>query len=178
MDNPALDYSLHTVTADQQALIWLMLQYAAQEESLEALQWQPELARYAAGWGRAGDMGIVAIAEDTAIGTAWLRQWSLAQRGFGFIDVDIPEMAIAVLPDYRGQGVGTQLIIQLLWAAQAYYPAVCLNVRAASPALRLYQRLGFRKVPNSDSVTRTGEICVNLIYPFASPTPPPPEPPS
>lgn len=168
-DGSGLDYTLAVITADQEALIWQMLMHAAHEDSLEALQWQPELARYAAGWGRSGDLGIVAIAEATPIGAAWLRQWTLANRGFGFVDTAIPEMAIAVLPEYRGQGVGTQLVIQLLWAAREYYPAVSLNVRADNPARRLYERLGFRKVPDSDMVNRTGGVSFNLVYPFAPP---------
>jgi ribosomal protein S18 acetylase RimI-like enzyme len=55
----------------------------------------------------------------------------------------IPELAIAVLPQYIGQGIGARLLARLLEDARSLYPAVVLSVRDANPARRLYERLGF-----------------------------------
>ena len=50
---------------------------------------------------------------------------------------------IALLPNARGHGLGTQLIQQLLIDARASNATVGLQVRKNNPALHLYQRLGF-----------------------------------
>ena len=57
-----------------------------------------------------------------------------------------PELAIAVLPDHIGQGIGTQLLKHLLEAARKVYPAVMLSVRQNNPAWHLYERMGFQVV--------------------------------
>jgi ribosomal protein S18 acetylase RimI-like enzyme len=51
-------------------------------------------------------------------------------------------MDIALLPAYRGQGIGTRLLDALL--AQAQGAPVTLHVEPLNPAQRLYRRLGFR----------------------------------
>jgi ribosomal protein S18 acetylase RimI-like enzyme len=106
----------------------------------------PEVARYARGWGRDGDLGIVAvdIATSEGIGAAWLRLWSDQERGYGFTDLATPELTIALLPEFRGRGIGTQLLQHLLARADERYPRVCLSVTLGNPAARLYERLGFR----------------------------------
>jgi ribosomal protein S18 acetylase RimI-like enzyme len=50
---------------------------------------------------------------------------------------------MAVVSEYRGQGVGSQLLGHLLQAADDHYRAVSLSVSADNPALRLYHRFGF-----------------------------------
>jgi ribosomal protein S18 acetylase RimI-like enzyme len=50
-----------------------------------------------------------------------------------------------VAPGYRGQGLGTRLLAELLAAPAARGP-VSLSVSADNPARRLYERFGFRPV--------------------------------
>jgi ribosomal protein S18 acetylase RimI-like enzyme len=50
---------------------------------------------------------------------------------------------IALLPDYRGGGVGTALLRDLLDEADAAGKHVTIHVERFNPALRLYERLGF-----------------------------------
>ena len=50
---------------------------------------------------------------------------------------------MAVLPDCRGQGVGTALLEGLLAVARERYTVVSLSVSAENPAVKLYRRLGF-----------------------------------
>ncbi|MBD0267286.1 MAG: GNAT family N-acetyltransferase [Cyanobacteria bacterium Co-bin8] len=149
-------------TADRE-IVWQMLMHAAHESSLEAVKDQPALARYAAGWGRAGDMGIVALLQDQPIGAAWLRLWQGHNRGFGFVAEDVPELAIAVLPDYQSQGIGTQLLSRLLHSARGWYGAVSLSTRADNPAVKLYKRMGFVKVLDSEVINRTGGVSFTMI---------------
>ncbi len=53
---------------------------------------------------------------------------------------------ISLLPEYRRRGIGTTLLGQLLTEAGRAGQTVGLQVLAASPAIRLYERLGFTAV--------------------------------
>ena len=60
-------------------------------------------------------------------------------RGSGELRV----MDIALLPEWRGRGIGTGLVCDLLAEAAATASIVSLYVEAHNPARRLYARLGF-----------------------------------
>jgi len=53
---------------------------------------------------------------------------------------------IAVLPEYRGSGIGTQLLQNLLKRAVDARKPVKLQVFESNPAVRLYERLGFSQI--------------------------------
>jgi len=116
----------------------------------------PEISRYWRGWGRTGDIGVMAVntGADAPVGAAWLRLWSGSNRGYGFISHDIPEMSVSVIPNMRGRGIGTTLIGDLLTRADDRFDAVSLSVDKVNPAISLYTGFGF--VPwnrDGDSIT-------------------------
>lgn len=53
-------------------------------------------------------------------------------------------MDIALLPQWRGQGLGSRLMREVLELAWQEGLPVRIHVEKFNPALRLYQRLGFR----------------------------------
>ena len=53
---------------------------------------------------------------------------------------------IALLPEYRGRGVGSTLIKQVLAEGEAAGKPVSVHVEQFNPAVHLYERLGFEKV--------------------------------
>ena len=53
---------------------------------------------------------------------------------------------IALAPEFRGQGVGTQLLRELIAEAQASGRPVTIHVEQGNPARRLYERMGFAPV--------------------------------
>jgi ribosomal protein S18 acetylase RimI-like enzyme len=162
----AMNYTVRALTAEDQSIVWEMLRYAAHEPSLECIQKQSYLARYASNWGRVGDVGCVATKDIASIGAAWLRLRVEEDKGFGYVSDEIPELAMAVLPDFRGQGIGTRLLMQVLEVAKGRFPAVSLNVRGDNCAVRLYERAGFIKVPGSDMINRTGGVSFNMVCEF------------
>ena len=50
---------------------------------------------------------------------------------------------IALLPEHRGNGVGSSLLRDLIAEADAAGKSVTIHVERVNPALRLYERLGF-----------------------------------
>ena len=53
---------------------------------------------------------------------------------------------IALMPDHRGQGIGSSLLATVVAEADAAGLPIRLHVEPWNPAKRLYERLGFRTV--------------------------------
>jgi ribosomal protein S18 acetylase RimI-like enzyme len=53
---------------------------------------------------------------------------------------------IALLPEHRGRGIGRSLLDAILTESGRAGTPVCIQVERSNPALRLYERLGFRVV--------------------------------
>ena len=106
---------------------------------------EPGIRHYFEGFGsKPGDIGVAAWSGDQAVGMAWTRLLGGDDPGYGHLDDNTPELSMAVLPEWRGQGVGTRLIGSLLPAvAAAGYRQVSLSVQKDNPAIHLYQRAGF-----------------------------------
>jgi GNAT superfamily N-acetyltransferase len=105
------------------------------------------VSRYVLGWGRRGDAAVIAIDDYWPVGAAWYRLFSRDEPGYGFVDEKTPEISIAVVPNKRGSGHGSQLLDALIERAREDgYKALSLSVEPDNPALHLYERMGFRKV--------------------------------
>jgi ribosomal-protein-alanine N-acetyltransferase len=113
----------------------------------------PRIASYVRGWGRRGDVAVIAVDDDgRRLGAAWFRLFSEEEPGFGFVDAETPEISIAVAPDSRGRGIGTALLEALAdRACHEGFHALSLSVRPGNPAARLYERFGFARVESPDS---------------------------
>jgi ribosomal protein S18 acetylase RimI-like enzyme len=111
----------------------------------------PELSPYVHNWGEPTDEGFLALVNGKPVGAVWIRLLTGSNRGYGYVDDHTPELSIAVLPEYRGKGIGEMLMRCLFSSMEACYSAICLSVSAENPALRLYQRLGFVEVGNDSS---------------------------
>ena len=113
---------------------------------------EPELARYLEEFGRSGDFGVMALDLQSSEpqGAAWWRLFPRNAPGFGFVDDRTPEISIAVVPELRGGGVGTELLRSLIAeAGRQNIKQLSLSVERDNPALRLYERFGFHH-PRAD----------------------------
>jgi ribosomal protein S18 acetylase RimI-like enzyme len=125
---------------------------AEERPPFDELLGNPEISRYVDGWGRKGDVAIVALDRlEEPVGAAWYRSYTADAPGYGFVGPDVPELAIAVYPECRGQRVGSLLLGTLVSRARSDgHDAISLSVADANPARRLYERHGFRATPSPD----------------------------
>jgi ribosomal protein S18 acetylase RimI-like enzyme len=57
---------------------------------------------------------------------------------------------IALLPEHRGAGIGTKLLRELQEEAKAGGKPVTIHVEKFNPALRLYERMGFKMIEEKE----------------------------
>jgi ribosomal protein S18 acetylase RimI-like enzyme len=154
-----MDYVIHPLTTADEPILWEMV-YQALRTSENAppreIVREPEYARHVEGWGRAGDTGFVAYdaeKKDDLLGAVWFR--------LPPDDRDAPatpELAFAVKSGHRKRGIGAALLTQLV-KANPHYAAVSISAPANNPAVRLYERFGFKIVQQSDrAVTMRREV--------------------
>ena len=104
---------------------------------------QPDTAVYIDGFGNNLDFGFVAELDGIVVGIAWSR----LIQAYGYVDDDTPELVVALLPEYRNQGIGTQLLTQFLHELNQHgFERVSLSVERGNPAIHLYERLGFKEL--------------------------------
>ncbi len=92
---------------------------------------------------RSLDVALIAVGEnDRSLGAGW---WLIHEPPL-LLDESgepLPEIALAVVEDARGEGVGEALIESLADRAKGEFDALTLNVHLLNPAVRLYMRTGF-----------------------------------
>ncbi len=78
----------------------------------------------------------VILLDGQAVGRLYVSRWS----------DEIRIVDIALLPDFSNGGIGTALLRQLQSEAQSADKPLRIHVERFNPALRLYERLGFRQI--------------------------------
>lgn len=163
---------IRRVLRSESTLIFSFLTLAARmQESGEPIQkalCDRELTRYWRNWGRSGDLGVVGESDSVAypVSCAWVRLFSREEAGAEYVGNDIPELAVGTVPSARGQGVGTKTLQALLSLCETRYAGVSLSVRLANPAIRLYERLGFRRLPGGPIMNRIGTESTVMLLNF------------
>ena len=109
---------------------------------------QPELRLYYEdfGSGRA-DNAIVAEDDGKVVGAVWTR----IMNDYGHVDDDTPSFAISLYKEYRGQGIGTDLMKEMLELLKTQgYEKASLAVQKANYAVKMYEMVGFEVVDEND----------------------------
>ena len=116
----------------------------------------PELQIYIKDFGtQRGDYYLVAEVENQIIGAAWSR----IINDYGYIDDETPSLSISLHKEYRGQGIGTELMKQLLKLLKSEgFRKVSLSVQKANYASKMYEKLGFKVFRENDE-----EFVMNLV---------------
>jgi len=63
---------------------------------------------------------------------------------------------MGVVPMYRGRGIGNRTLRRLIEDVRFQFQGIVLSVRRDNPAVRLYERVSFKEIPDSQMVNRVG----------------------
>lgn len=109
---------------------------------------KPELRVYTDDFGsRRGDNCLVAEAGGRIVGAVWTR----IMDDYGHVDDDTPSFAISLYREYRGQGIGTGLMQEMLSLLRSQgFKRASLAVQKANYAVRLYEKVGFSVTDEND----------------------------
>ena len=100
----------------------------------------PVVKAYYEDWGQKGDFGMLALVDDQPAGFIQLRMKHCITDQYA----DLPELAIAVFPQYHRQGIAGQLFEKLLDHAQPRFKGIRLGVNPRNEAaISLYEKFGF-----------------------------------
>lgn len=70
--------------------------------------------------------------------------WSRCMRGHDYVNDQTPEIAVAVLENFRGHGIASMMLKTIHQALHRKgYPHTSLSVSKGNPAVSLYEHLGY-----------------------------------
>ena len=109
---------------------------------------RPELALYYKDFGSGpADNCIVAEADGKVVGAVWTR----IMDDYGHVKDDIPSFAISLYKEYRGKGIGTMMMRQMLQLLKSQgYKKASLAVQKENYAVKMYEKAGFKTVKEND----------------------------
>ena len=103
---------------------------------------QSELSIYYDDFG-SGNADNCIVAEDNGkvIGAVWTR----IMNDYGHVDNETPSFAISLYKEYRGQGIGTELMRKMISLLKEQgYKKASLAVQKANYAVKMYKKVGFK----------------------------------
>ena len=108
----------------------------------------PELQVYVEHFGESkDDLGFVAEVDGKIVGAVWVR----IMNDYGHIDDKTPSLAISLDKEYRGFGIGTDMMKEMLALLKSRgYSRVSLSVQKANYAVKLYRKVGFEIVRENE----------------------------
>ena len=108
----------------------------------------PELQVYIENFGtQTHDKALIAEIDNKAIGAVWVR----IMNDYGHIDDKTPSFAISLYKEYRGFGIGTELMRKMLVILKnCGYEQASLAVQKANYAVKMYRNTGFEIVGENE----------------------------
>ena len=106
--------------------------------TLKIIITSPELQIYVDRFGASkADFALVTEVEQKIVGAVWVR----IIHDYGHIDDETPSLAISLYKKYRGQGIGTDMMKEMLSLLKTHgYKCVSLSVQKANYALKYIEK--------------------------------------
>lgn len=108
----------------------------------------PEIYMYVKNFGKEKeDYCLCTEIENKIVGAVWVRNI----QGFGSIDSTTPEFAISLYKEFRGYGIGTEMMNRMLeYLKNTGYSKTSLAVQKDNYALKMYLSVGFQIIDENE----------------------------
>ena len=130
-----MQLELYFLRSSESKIVSDMLTYAYTLDALNIeLKNVPQLKKMSDFYGLTRkDLGIYAMFEKKVVGAIWSRE----------LEGNTPKVSMAVLPEYRKKGIGSQIMEQFLQEAGSVYKEIEVNLFEDSDVREFYTKFGF-----------------------------------
>ena len=87
------------------------------------------------------DLGLYALVDNKIAGAIWSREINDNR--------DTPVLSVAILPEFKGKGIGSFMMEQFLQEAGALYEQISIDITHKPKAILFYEKFGFEKIDDS-----------------------------
>ncbi len=87
------------------------------------------------------DLGLYALVNNKIAGAIWCRELNNNR--------DTPVLSVAILPEFKGEGIGAFMMEQFLQEAGAIYEQITIDITHKPKAISFYEKFGFERVEDS-----------------------------
>lgn len=87
------------------------------------------------------DLGLYALVDNKIAGAIWSRELNDNR--------DTPILSVAILPEFKGEGIGSFMMEQFLQEAGALYAQISIDITHKPKAILFYEKFGFQRVDDS-----------------------------
>ncbi|MDD5051696.1 MAG: GNAT family N-acetyltransferase [Sulfuricurvum sp.] len=156
--------TLYFLRSSEQKILTDMLHYAMRlDEVNKTLSDIPKLSIHSEFYGYTSkDLGLYALVDNQLAGAVWIRRLNADHGSNGYINDNTPILNIGVLPEFRGLGIGSEMLQQLFIEAGALYEQISVSVVHDSRAVSFYERHGFVR-HDSYTVEQSFVDCSDMI---------------
>lgn len=93
------------------------------------------------------DKALMVESDNKVIGAVWVR----IMDDYGHIDNETPSFAISLYKEYRGHGIGTEMMKKMLAILKTCgYKRASLAVQKANYAVKMYRSVGFEIIGENE----------------------------
>ena len=121
---------------------------AGEQPPEKSVIYLPELQVYVEDFGnQKDDICFLAEVNHTVVGAVWVR----VMDDYGHVEDGVPSFAISLYKEYRGYGIGTQLMRRMLEELkQRRYEKASLSVQKENYAVNMYLNVGFEIIEEKE----------------------------
>lgn len=148
-----MDYTIREIKEDEYPMLAEFLYEAifvpeGTEPPPKSIVNTPELQVYIENFGsQKHDKALVAEMDHKVIGAVWVR----IMDDYGHIDDETPSFAISLYREYRGLGIGTEMMKAMLDILKnCGYKQTSLAVQKANYAVKMYHSVGFEIIDENE----------------------------
>lgn len=125
-----MNKELFFLRSSEQKIVIDMFKYAYSKES-------DDLEKYTQYYGLTPkDLGIYALVDNKIAGAIWSRRLTPDEP---------PYLSVAIVPEFKGKGIGSFMMDQFLQEAGSIYEEVYIDIAHKPKAIKFYEKYGFEQ---------------------------------